>query len=264
MPPATFLSSIKTGVIVVLPHTVKLPLRSRCRMSCIHDVSVGCRDSSTGRNLPNYRRWTCLVSALLAAPLLLGVRAEAKVVETVSYSRVESAGLKGQSNKDVAKFADFGDGLKVEFLDKPKYGKEDTDALRQVQSGDTVTVDLIGYLAGWNGVVFVRTQDKSGFSENPVTFRVGGGEAIPGLDRGVVGMVKGEKRRLVVPSNLGYPRPLRDEDLGKPGAIPNPLASSSGSGAPWELRNRLLNGVINNSSRDDTLVLDVKLTRLVR
>lgn len=233
-------------------------------MRCIHDASVGCRASSTGKALPNHRRWTCLAAALLAAPLLLSVRAQAKVVDTVSYSRVESAGLKGQSNKDVAKYADFGDGLRVEFLDKPKYGKDDTDALREVQSGDTVTVDLIGYLAGWNGVVFVRTQDKSGYSENPITFKVGGQEAIPGLDRGVVGMVKGEKRRMVVPANLGYPRPLKDEDLGKPGAIPNPLASSSGSGAPWELRNRLLNGVINNSSRDDTLVLDVKLLRIAK
>lgn len=49
----------------------------------------------------------------------------------------------------------------------------------------------IGYLTGWNGNIFVRTQDKSGFSEKPVTFRVGQGEAIPGLDRGVVGMPKG-------------------------------------------------------------------------
>ena len=36
-----------------------------------------------------------------------------------------------------------------------------------------------------------RPEDKSGFSEKPVTFRVGRGDAIPGLDRGVVGMSKG-------------------------------------------------------------------------
>jgi len=125
-----------------------------------------------------------------------------------------------------------------------------------------VTVDLIGYLAGYNGLVFMRTQDKGGFSETPVSFTVGAGEAIKGLERGVVGMVKGEKRRIVIPPNLGYPRPLRDEDLGKPGAIPNPWESASGSGAPWELRNRLLNGVINNSQRDDTIVIDVKMKRI--
>ena len=36
-------------------------------------------------------------------------------------------------------------------------------------------------------------KDKSGFSEKPVTFRVGRGDAIPGLDRGVVGMLKGSR-----------------------------------------------------------------------
>lgn len=128
-------------------------------------------------------------------------------------------------------------------------------------NGDMVTVDLIGYLTGWNGNIFVRTQDKSGYSEKPVTFRVGRGDAIPGLDRGVVGMLKGEKRRLVIPPALGYPRPCSEDQLGKPGAIPDPRESASGSGDPWELRNRLLNGVLNNA-RDDTLVIDVKINRI--
>merc|ERR1711972_667415 len=112
---------------------------------------------------------------------------------------------------------DFGDGLKVVKLDTPKFAEGDPNAMRAVKEGDRVTVDLIGYLAGWNGVVFVRTQDKSGYSEKPVEFRVGAGEAIPGLDRGVLGMVKGEKRRLIVPPALGYPRPCTEEQLGKPG-----------------------------------------------
>ena len=85
-----------------------------------------------------------------------------------------------------------------------RFADGDPDGARPVAEGDLVTVDLppgscsrwrqrlrIGYLTGWNGNIFVRTQDKSGFSEKPVTFRVGKGEAIPGLDRGVVGMLKG-------------------------------------------------------------------------
>lgn len=180
--------------------------------------------------------------------------------ERPSYSQQESAGLAAQSNRDVAKYSDFGDGIRVTRLDVPK--NLEGDAVRQVKAGDRISCDMIGYLSGWNGVVFLRTQDKSGFSEKPVTFTVGAGQAIPGLDRGVVGMVKGEKRRIVIPPGLGYPRPTREEDLGKPGFIPDPRDSAIGSGEPWELRNRLLNGVVNNSSRDDTLVIDVKVTRI--
>lgn len=216
----------------------------------------------------HHRRWSVSAILLAGAPLALAAAAFAeqqprsRVVDKISYSQQENAGLPAQSNRDVAKYADLGEGLKAIKLDKPKFADGDPNATRVVAEGDRVAIDLIGYLSGWNGLVFVRTQDKSGFSENPVTFRVGAGEAIRGLDRGVLGMVKGEKRRLVVPSNLGYQRPLREEDLGKPGAIPNPMASAAGSGAPWELRNRLLNGVVNNSSRDDTLVFDVKVLRI--
>lgn len=260
-----------TGLVMPPPPSPRRPpalpgLARRCSLragSGTGAVSV----AAAGAELVRHRRWALAAFLAVVAPIVLVASARAeplgrKVVDKVSYSQQEDAGLAAQSNKDVAKYADFGDGLRVARLDVPKYAEGDPAASRQVQRGDRVTVDLIGYLSGWNGVIFVRTQDKSGFSESPVTFTVGAGEAIPGLDRGVVGMVKGEKRRVVIPGSLGYPRPLREEDLGKPGAIPDPRASSPGSGAAWELRNRLLNGVVNNSSRDDTLVMDVKVVRI--
>eukprot|EP00930_Biecheleria_cincta_P049688 TRINITY_DN34886_c0_g1_i1.p1 TRINITY_DN34886_c0_g1~~TRINITY_DN34886_c0_g1_i1.p1 ORF type:complete len:286 (+),score=60.72 TRINITY_DN34886_c0_g1_i1:92-859(+) len=180
---------------------------------------------------------------------------------SVINSYTENAGLEGQNNKDIAKYAQLGDGLRAVTIYSPKFSDGDPYATQPVKNGDVVTVDLIGYLTGWNGNVFVRTQDKSGFSEKPLVFKVGAGDAIPGLDRGVVGMLKGEKRRLIIPPKLGYPRPCKEEQLGKPGAIPNPMDSAPGSGEPWELRNRLLNGVLNNA-RDDTLVIDVKIDRI--
>lgn len=241
---------------------------------CSRDVSIAAfaDDGAASKEVPqlHHRRslWLGTGAALGSLLWLLGGRgavAEAPKgrVERGGemYSYVESAGLSGQSNKDVQKYGKLGDGLRAVKLETPKFKEGDPDATRFVKAGDTITVDLIGYLTGWNGLVFVRTQDKSGYSEKPVTFKVGAGEAIPGLDRGVVGMVKGEKRRLVIPGKLGYPRPCSDEDLGKPGAIPDPTQSAPGSGAPWELRNRLINGVLN-SYRDDTLAIDVKVVRI--
>lgn len=199
----------------------------------------------------------------MAAPMMSAGASHAKVVPSEeTTSRQESAGFSGQSNKDVAKYADLGDGLKANTILSPKFKEGDPAAERRVQKGDRVTVDLIGRLTGYNGLVFARTQDKSGFSEKPLTFTVGAGEVIPGLDRGMVGMRKGEQRRLVIPGKLGYPRPMKDEDFGKPGTLPNPMDSADGSGEPWQLRNRLVNGVLDNPNREDTLAIDVKLVRI--
>jgi len=68
--------------------------------------------------------------------------------------------------------------------------------------------------------------------------------------------------RLIIPQKLGYPSPMKDEDFGNPGTLPNPMLSAEGSGEPWELRNKLLNGVVNNNQRDATLVIDCKVKRI--
>lgn len=51
-----------------------------------------------------------------------------------------------------------------------------------------------------DGTVF----DSSIPREQPLTFTVGTGQVIKGWDQGLLGMCAGEKRRLVIPPELGY------------------------------------------------------------
>ncbi|MEK7465431.1 MAG: FKBP-type peptidyl-prolyl cis-trans isomerase [Patescibacteria group bacterium] len=72
-------------------------------------------------------------------------------------------------------------------------------------SGKLVTVQYTGTLA--NGTKFDSSYDRG----IPFTFLLGGGQVIPGWDRGVQGMKVGGKRRLVIPSELAYgPNGIKD------------------------------------------------------
>ena len=65
-------------------------------------------------------------------------------------------------------------------------------------SGKNVTVHYTGTLE--NGKKFDSSVDRG----QPFVFRIGAGEVIPGWDEGVISMRVGGKRRLVIPSQLGY------------------------------------------------------------
>ena len=66
------------------------------------------------------------------------------------------------------------------------------------QAGQTVTVHYTGWLE--NGKKFDSSIDRG----QPFSFPLGGGRVIKGWDEGVQGMKVGGKRKLIVPSNLGY------------------------------------------------------------
>lgn len=82
-------------------------------------------------------------------------------------------------------------GLKTEIL---KAGSGD----KQVKNGDLVSVHYKGTLE--NGTEF----DSSYKYNQPFEFTVGASEVIKGWDLGLVGMKIGEKRKLTIPSSLGY------------------------------------------------------------
>ncbi len=66
------------------------------------------------------------------------------------------------------------------------------------KAGDKVTVHYTGYLT--SGKKFDSSVDRG----QPFTFTIGVGQVIKGWDEGVMTMKVGGKRKLIIPSNLGY------------------------------------------------------------
>jgi FKBP-type peptidyl-prolyl cis-trans isomerase len=74
--------------------------------------------------------------------------------------------------------------------------------------GDQVTIHYEGRLT--DGAVFDSSYDRG----TPITFELGAGLVPRGLDEGLVGLRLGGRRRLTVPSDLGY------GPEGVPGLVP--------------------------------------------
>jgi FKBP-type peptidyl-prolyl cis-trans isomerase len=81
-------------------------------------------------------------------------------------------------------------GLKYQDL---KAGKGDT-----AKKGDTLEVHYTGWLAS------NKQKFDSSVGGEPFKFKLGAGEVIKGWDEGVAGMKVGGKRKLLIPSKLGY------------------------------------------------------------
>ena len=80
--------------------------------------------------------------------------------------------------------------LKIETL------KEGTG--EGAKNGDKVTVHYTGTLE--NGTKFDSSVDRG----QPFTFTLGVGQVIEGWEKGILGMKVGEKRKLTIPSDMGY------------------------------------------------------------
>lgn len=76
------------------------------------------------------------------------------------------------------------------------------------RKGDVLNMHYTGKLE--DGTEF----DSSLSRDKPFTFTLGKGQVIKGWDQGLLGMCEGEKRKLVIPADLGY------GDRGAPPKIP--------------------------------------------
>jgi len=78
----------------------------------------------------------------------------------------------------------------------------------KAKKGDSLDMHYTGKLE--DGTEF----DSSIPRGSPFTFTLGTGQVIKGWDQGLLGMCEGEKRKLVIPSDMGY------GDRGSPPKIP--------------------------------------------
>jgi len=105
-----------------------------------------------------------------------------------------------EAKKDPAKVVTTKSGLKYEDL---KVGTGPSP-----KTGQTVTVHYTGWLT--NGSKFDSSRDRG----QPFEFQIGVGQVIKGWDEGVATMKVGGRRKLTIPSQLGY------GERGAGGAIP--------------------------------------------
>ena len=115
-----------------------------------------------------------------------------------------------------------------------------------VGAGSRVSIQCSGRLLNLNGVVFYNTKNNNpdGFGAIPLTVSLGKGEAIPGLEAGIVGMRKNGIRRVIIPAELAYSK--------YPDLEPKPMN---------DLDQRALDSVVKNPRRDATIMFDVRLER---
>jgi FKBP-type peptidyl-prolyl cis-trans isomerase FkpA len=93
-------------------------------------------------------------------------------------------------------------GVDLDTMNRSESGLYTQDL--QVGTGEEVTPGRTAFVhySGWlaDGSLFDTSRDN----DRPFSFEVGAGRVIKGWDEGLVGMKVGGKRRLVIPSELGY------------------------------------------------------------
>lgn len=119
------------------------------------------------------------------------VLASTLFLSTAAYADAKTAAKKAEKPK-AEKAATYKDVKKLK-KDEMKKGTG-----TEAKSGTTVTVHYTGWLI--NGTKFDSSVDRG----TPFTFHLGRGEVIKGWDEGVAGMKVGGKRRLHIPSDMGY------------------------------------------------------------
>jgi FKBP-type peptidyl-prolyl cis-trans isomerase FkpA len=133
---------------------------------------------------------------LIVCLLLSGQFAHAKC----EYVQPSNKKTTTQTNKVTMKRVTLDSGLQYEIITLAQ-----DPAAQSPQKGKPVTVHYTGWLADKDGNPMMDKKfDSSVDRGTPFQFAIGVGQVIRGWDEGVMGMKVGEKRRLIIPANLGY------------------------------------------------------------
>jgi len=148
----------------------------------------------------------------------------------------------GDESAAAAQFTTLANGVKIKDFSVGDAGSD------VVGGGSRVAIQCSGRLLNLNGVVFYNTKNNNpdGFGAVPLTITLGRGEALPGLEAGIVGMHKNGIRRVIIPAELAYNSKYPDLE-------PKPTS---------ELDQRALDSVVKNPRRDATILFDVRVERL--
>jgi len=188
--------------------------------------------SITRRSILNQATLFGIAAAAPFVPSNAANAADAQFVEVGQQQRAPDGGTP---------FSTLPNGVQVKDY---KVGSGGTSA----QKGTRLELTMKGRLINLNGIIFYDTKsnDPNGFGEGtPLSFTVGDGSVLPGLESGIAGMTKGGIRRIIVPADVGYG--------GFPGLEPKPLT---------DVEKRALDSVIKNPRRDQTVMFDVKVERI--
>jgi peptidylprolyl isomerase len=104
------------------------------------------------------------------------------------------------------------DSISTDLSSKPEIPVSDDPPPSDLQIEDVVEGDGAGAKAGddvtvqYVGVDYETGEefDSSWDSGQPVNFKLGSGQVIPGWDQGVEGMKEGGRRELIIPPDLAY------------------------------------------------------------
>lgn len=178
---------------------------------------------------------TATTAALVGfAPIVASAATNEKPKEFIDV------GTQAPAPEGEAEFVELANGVKVKDF---RFGSGDAVVKADTQQ---VMVQASGRLLNLNGVVFYNTKNNNpdGFGAVPLSINLGKGEALPGLESGIVGMRKGGIRRIIVPADLAYSK--------YPDLQPQPTST---------LDQRALDSVVKNPRRDATILFDVSVER---